>query len=654
MENKVAGIGHFSLFRPCITNGTPFKDGTLQEVVYYIKGDYARERTKYLRSIDDKKKADEFMENNFFSATFGGVFSSRDNDHLVSASNLLCLDFNDVPDIKACHDVIQRTQGIGVALLFTSPSNNGLRCVVRIRTDAYTFEQVFAALSNYFGHTYGLTPDPRCMDISKPSYLPHDDKVYINYDPALPDNEFYQKWLIGPGLPMASLASFPSLASPSIDPGPYHSSSGKSNEEGEAYDGSDANQGSTMPTFSQDVKDKLPPLLKSIIKCSISDADADILILGVITTISAFLPNIYGVYLKRVVYPNLYLFVTAPAGTGKGRLGLCKQLVVPIHKEIHSQEESVSPILPANSSSTSFYQGLNENGGWALVFETEGDTFTVTLEQDYGNYSDGVRKAFHHETIAYKRRTKNEHVEIEEPRLSIVLSGTHRQELSLMKNAENGLLSRFIIYYLNGKIKWDDVLDEGNGETLDWYFRIRGEAFRYFYHALKKLPRIKFKFTKEQGAIFNTHFSRLQADYLELFGEKTVASVRRLGLITFRIAMVLSSMRIFLDNLVGDILECREDDFETAMIISQVLQQHMLRAITELPSSSSSKDISKKAKESLLLHALWDALPDRFETRQFLDIAVRIGLSEATAERYLRQWLETRLDKELRGRYKKK
>jgi hypothetical protein len=57
--------------------------------------------------------------------------------------------------------------------------------------------------------------------------------------------------------------------------------------------------------------------------------------------------------------------------------------------------------LPANSSSTAIYQALNENGEQGLMFETEGDTLASTFGQDFGDFSDGLRKAFHHESITY-------------------------------------------------------------------------------------------------------------------------------------------------------------------------------------------------------------------------------------------------------------
>ena len=119
---------------------------------------------------------------------------------------------------------------------------------------------------------------------------------------------------------------------------PSRASSGEPQEN--LHDGSDGNDGNDgkiqMPTFYAKVKGRLPHFLETIAQVNDSDADADMLILGSLAVISACLPNISGIYAKLKIYPNLYLFVTARAGSGKGRLCLRKTLVDPIHEELRT------------------------------------------------------------------------------------------------------------------------------------------------------------------------------------------------------------------------------------------------------------------------------------------------------------------------------
>ena len=61
-----------------------------------------------------------------------------------------------------------------------------------------------------------------------------------------------------------------------------------------------------------------------------------------------------------------------------------------------------------------------------------------------------------------------------------------------------------------------------------------------------------------------------------------------------------------------------------------------------------------QAKEPLLLKAFWDTLSEEFEAKDFKAIAQDVGLTILTAERYIRQCVDTRLDKIARGRYRKR
>ena len=157
---------------------------------------------------------------------------------------------------------------------------------------------------------------------------------------------------------------------------------------------------------------------------------------------SACLPNVYGVYAEPEVFANLFLFVTAQASAGKGRLTLCRKLVEPIHKALREQnkaefeiyqrdlteystakgdklnmEKPNEPpirmlIIPAINSATGLFQLIKENDEKGLMFETEGDTLAQTFKSEHGNYSDGFRKAFHHETISYNHRKDREFVDL--------------------------------------------------------------------------------------------------------------------------------------------------------------------------------------------------------------------------------------------------
>ena len=142
-----------------------------------------------------------------------------------------------------------------------------------------------------------------------------------------------------------------------------------------------------------------------------------------------------------------------------------------------------------------------------MIFETEGDTLAQTFKSEHGNYSDGFRKAFHHEIISYNRRKDREFVELETPRLSALLSGTPKQVSTLIPNAENGLFSRFIFYYMNILPVWKDVFAGDDSQTLDDYFRQLGDRFFDLYKTLQHQSEpLRFCLTATQQQAFNAYF----------------------------------------------------------------------------------------------------------------------------------------------------
>ena len=439
-----------------------------------------------------------------------------------------------------------------------------------------------------------------------------------------------------------------------------------------------------LPTFSQEVADSLPDFLKKIASISNSEADSDLLLLGTLTVLSACMPHVRGVYDRRTVYPNLFLFVTARASSGKGRLNLCRHLVEPIHdrlrevneaevmeykhklaeynaagkKKVDMEKPEEPPMrmlfIPANSSATAVYQVLNDNGGEGLMFETEGDTLANTFGSDYGNYSDGFRKAFHHETISYIRRKDREYVNIKQPKLSTLLTGTPRQILNLISDAENGLFSRFAFYYLDTKLVWNNVFANSGNETLEDYFQNLGKEYQDFFNILKASTDITFYFTAEQEADFNATFDEWQQTYVETCGEEFVATVRRLGVIMFRIAMCLSALRIMEDGNFEDTLRCLDEDYRTAKIVADVLIQHDARVFHTLSNTTAAPRTASAAQRQSAHTKFFETLPDEFDRKTYSDLATQMGLNPKSMDRVIRKWCDDgKLENPAHGKYAK-
>ncbi len=310
--------------------------------------------------------------------------------------------------------------------------------------------------------------------------------------------------------------------------------------------------------------------------------------------------------------------------------------------------------IPANSSATAVYQVLNDNGGQGLMFETEGDTLANTFGSDYGNYSDGFRKAFHHETISYIRRKDREYVNIKSPKLSTLLTGTPRQILNLITDAENGLFSRFAFYYLNPKLVWNNVFANSGNETLEQYFQALGKEYNDFYNILKEYKDITFYLTADQEADFNATFNAWQTEYVESCGEEFIATVRRLGVIMFRLAMCLTTLRIMEHGSFDETMHCSDEDYATAKTIASVLIRHDARVFHTLANTSPLPKTAIAAARQTTHQKFFDALPEEFDRQAYIELATRMGLNPASIDRTVRKWCnEGKLENPGYGKYRK-
>jgi len=66
------------------------------------------------------------------------------------------------------------------ALIFTSPSGDGLKVIVAVAIDAGSHSDYFDAISTHLINTHGLQADPSGRDVPRACFLCHDPFVYLN------------------------------------------------------------------------------------------------------------------------------------------------------------------------------------------------------------------------------------------------------------------------------------------------------------------------------------------------------------------------------------------------------------------------------------------------------------------------------------------
>mgnify|MGYP001427409490 CR=1 FL=1 len=420
----------------------------------------------------------------------------------------------------------------------------------------------------------------------------------------------------------------------------------------------------TSPHLPDDIFETLPKLLKQGCEAFTDQRQRDVFLTGAIAILSGCLPNVTGTYDQHRVSPNLSAFVIAPAASGKGVLSHARKLGAEVHRFLLERSEAakrdyelemnsykqrqrfkkqhdnteeppekppfVILFIPANSSSAMVISHLKESGGNGIMCETEADTMGNTLKQDWGGYSDLLRKAFHHETVSYSRKTNHEFVEIPAPKLSVLLSGTPGQVAGLISSPEDGLFSRFIFYTYKVQARWRDVSPFGNKINLTQRFEELSAEVLELYFFLEASPTIV-ELSHDQWQILNTTFESWLQEISCFVGNDAESVVIRLGLILYRIAMILTTLRKYEAQDKRTNAVCSDTDFNTALELVRVYKQHAVLMFHSLPKQAESIQVRNPEP----VKQFFSNLPDSFKRADAVVVGAQLAIKERTVDKYL-------------------
>ena len=147
----------FSYYKRPIRNTTPYNDIGISNVARAIKGNRAKKVTQGLRAIEDVGEARAYKSSQFDYATFSGTFSKRSDKSLDNYSGLMVLDLDDVNAENEKRKLLNQTK-FDIALMFTSPSGNGVKVVVP-STTVEEHEQVFGMYKRCLKDEFNLAVD---------------------------------------------------------------------------------------------------------------------------------------------------------------------------------------------------------------------------------------------------------------------------------------------------------------------------------------------------------------------------------------------------------------------------------------------------------------------------------------------------------------
>lgn len=415
------------------------------------------------------------------------------------------------------------------------------------------------------------------------------------------------------------------------------------------------------PIISADTYKKLPELLRECVEQFHETREKDVVLTSVLTIMSGCFSKFTGRYGVENVGPNLYAFIIAPPASGKGVMKYAKQLGQPIQdaflkarnlemieyekekKKLGKDKQGIAglaqpkcPVLfiPGNSSSAAVYSILSNSNGEAIMVETEADTVSNILMQDWGNFSDIFRKAFHHEGISMSRKTGSEYVEIANPHLSVLLSGTPSQVTKLITSAEDGLSSRFLYYTYAPNFEWKNPTPCKECPDFNTYFYGIGEKVAQIKKHLDS-GKYSFDLSEVQYNQLSKFFESKAISLKESDSVTALSTLKRLGLICYRIAMILTVARRFEKKPRGWKVPCTQEDLDTAIELCSVYYDHSMAVLQMLPKHS--KIVVKSKVEEFL-----DNLPKdkTFSRKEADEIGFNMKISKKSVGNYLTELCE--------------
>lgn len=412
--------------------------------------------------------------------------------------------------------------------------------------------------------------------------------------------------------------------------------------------------------FNDEVYSNLPHQLREILEHIPDARKKDVALMGMITALSAAASRYrfqHGANGDVKEYsPHLHALVIGAAGSGKGntRHGVAlvegitqeaigkRKMALLQYKQVRGEYERERKQLEKNNQATgelmepdkpkkyaffisasdttqaALVEALYENPIGCFAYDSELDTLTQgNQRKDFGGYSDIIRKVFHHEPLSRQRKTEGESYIVYQPRLAIILSGTHDQLRKLIQSEYNGLFSRMWYYvipptfqeYQPSRQQVDVV---GNMcRELQGYIAERADLWSD--------ELIFLTFTDQQENELTDHLRDKKA-IEDKYGGDTGASWLRMAIIVKRIAVTLA----FFQGATGEVpANC----WRVAIGLLSAIKTHNIAALDIVRQNQGKCEISKEQYMTLKGSGMSDE-----------SIAELLGINRKTIQRRKKEW----------------
>lgn len=182
-------MSEISVYKSPVKNVTPYKTVSLFDIYTVIRSDKYKAITERLRSFETKAERDYCKQTELDYATFSGSFKTRANDLLIKHSNYFCIDIDHISgEIDATKNNLLKSYI--PALMFISPSGDGLKVVYKIDTTKGSHQDFYFAFEDYFKTEYNTDIDASCKDVSRACFLCHDSNCFYSENASVLGSDF--------------------------------------------------------------------------------------------------------------------------------------------------------------------------------------------------------------------------------------------------------------------------------------------------------------------------------------------------------------------------------------------------------------------------------------------------------------------------------
>lgn len=435
-------------------------------------------------------------------------------------------------------------------------------------------------------------------------------------------------------------------------------------------------------TFSEQLKEHYPDLMKEIVMPAKDAEEADALFLSSESIISSAFDNYHYRYMQRDNYANQFLFLCGKSGAGKGVIADTWRLIEKIHQEKrrkyeeeekkyklsyhrYMEEKKENPDLlppekpkqfmhkiPVDNSAANTRKILKDNNGIGLMFATEAKKYIKISKKEYGDYRDLLLLSYHAETDDRSRSTNQEYTCIDKPRLSVVFSGVFEDLIHLFPE-DDGLESRFMKYLLSSESEWKNPFEGEDEESMSEYYTRLGERVYLLAKKFEAAGKVQFKLSASQQYMFNNIYRDTHSSYKKLYGQDFISLALRMAHQHMRIAMTLTALR-YENREIPSIIYCEDTDFQIAQDVVEVLKIHANNAHEIIRDvQSMNKSANEKSNKTHVADLFIASLPEKFTTKEAIEKGKSAGVSKKSVERYLTSATGKSIQRITQGEYQK-